>query len=361
MNDLVIQTHNFEVAKRRLKEFLQNQAEDLEIGSVRTDGGLFGLGNHKVTGDELNSILTSIQKHLVDLNSKNNTNQKEFGEVYNALEALDKDYIQAILISIKATEKTSESIKATIEKTDKIVNDQKKTLTVLKNFKQTLDSYAHLSDIDSIWNDCRELYDDMTTLSNSINKTILATNTSAGEIDRLRAALKTTDEKITYFEQYINHQIESILAFTCELEKIAHLHDIDEMWELLSKANNSYTDICNYLNSIKDTVKKQQCDIETLLTLMDTLSDYEHLQDIDELWNSNEMHSIQLTKLENQSEKTNNFIQDSKKFIDMSIAEAVEKSDTAVQSLSKKIKYAYMLAGGTLGLALIELVIILFR
>lgn len=82
---------------------------------------------------------------------------------------------------------------------------------------------------------------------------------------------------------------------------------------------------------------------------------------MDELWDSNEVHSNQLSKLEKQSEETNNLIQNNKKLIDVAIADAVEKNDTAVQMLTKKIKYAYLLAGGTLGLALIELVIILLK
>ena len=50
---------------------------------------------------------------------------KEFGQVYSALEALDKDYIQAILISIKATEETSEGIQKTQEQIKKIVENQR--------------------------------------------------------------------------------------------------------------------------------------------------------------------------------------------------------------------------------------------
>ena len=57
---------------------------------------------------------------------------KEFGQVYSALEALDKDYIQAILISIKETEKTSEGIQETQGQIGKIVENQRKTLEELK-------------------------------------------------------------------------------------------------------------------------------------------------------------------------------------------------------------------------------------
>ena len=74
----------------------------MELNTVRTDGGFLGLGDHKVTGSELNNRLGTIQELLIYLNKTNNRTIKEFGQVYSALEALDKDYNQAILISIKS-------------------------------------------------------------------------------------------------------------------------------------------------------------------------------------------------------------------------------------------------------------------
>ncbi|MSS44422.1 hypothetical protein FYJ27_12135 [Anaerosalibacter bizertensis] len=296
MSELVIETHDFEVAKKGLEEFSKKKAEELELDTVRTDGGFLGLGDHKVTGYELNCRLSAIQQHLIDLNNTNNKTIKEFGQVYNALEALDKDYIQAILISIKATEETSKRIEATQEQIKKIVDDQKKTLEVLKKFKQRLDNYVHLGDIDEMWNDCQKWYKDITTLSNSINNAISIGNATAKKIESLKAALKTTDEKMDDLSKY----------------------------------------------------KERLCGIA-------------HLNDVDELWDSNEVHSNQLSELEKQGEETKKLIQNNKKLIDVSIADAVEKNNTAIQMLTQKTKYAYMLAGGSLGFALIELIFILLK
>lgn len=410
MSELDIQYHDFEVAKKGLKEFSLKQAEELELDTVRTDGGFLGFGDHKVTGYELNNRLGAIQQHLIDLNNTNNRTIKEFGQVYSALEALDKDYIQAILISIKATEETSKRIEATQEQIKRIIDDQKKTLEVLKKFKQKLDNYAHLGDIDKIWNDCQKWYNDITTLSNSINNATSTGNANAKKIEGLKGTFKIIDKCLN---QQIS-QIQSVLAFTCELEKIVHLHDIDEMWESLSNAQISLMNICNDMNSIREAATTQQSNIDVILGFMDTLSVYNHLKDIDEiwskteahsdrldslaqqsdntlglvhinqshidefskykeelcgikhlkevdkLWDSNEVHSNQLSDVEKQSEETNNFIQNNKKLIDTAI-DVVEKNDIAVQMLTKKIKYAYLLAGGSLGLALIELVVILLK
>ena len=310
MNELVIKTHDFEKAKRGLKEFSKKKAKQLELDTVRTDGGFLGLGNHKVTGYELNDRLSTIQEHLIDLNTTDNKIIKEFGQVYSALEALDKDYIQGILISIKATEKTSERIKVTQEQIKKIVDDQKKTLEVLKKFKQKLDGYAHLEDIDKIWVDCQKWYNEITTLSNLIDNAMVISKSNSQKAEELETILNNSEKKINDLERQLNQYIvksEDIISFISELEKIVHIQDIDEMW------------------------------------------------------NCSELHSNQLIELKKQSDKINRIIQTTKESTDAKIASVIEKNERDIQMLTKKIKHAYILSGGTLGIAIIELIMIILK
>ena len=134
--ELVIKTHNFEDAKRRLKEVSEKKIEGFEINIVGTnDKFLFLEGEHKVTGDEFNSRIITINQHLINLHTKTYENNKEFGEVYNALEALDKDYIAVILTSINAIEEVSKHMR---EEIDTIKEVQKKILENFQKFKQEL-------------------------------------------------------------------------------------------------------------------------------------------------------------------------------------------------------------------------------
>ena len=134
--ELVIKTHNFEDAKRRLKEVSEKKIEGFEINIVGTkDKFLFLEGDHKVTGDEFNDRIIAINQHLTNLHTKTYENNKEFGEVYNALEALDKDYIAVILTSINAIEEVSKHMR---EEIDTIKEVQKKTLENFQKFKQEL-------------------------------------------------------------------------------------------------------------------------------------------------------------------------------------------------------------------------------
>ena len=118
MDKTVVKYHDFENAKQELKEFSEQKPTDLTIDGVYNykDTGeiifdvLKGRGwgtEHVVKGSELNNVTSQVQTHLQSINDIQTKLIKEFGQVYSALEALDKDYIQAILISIKATEKTS--------------------------------------------------------------------------------------------------------------------------------------------------------------------------------------------------------------------------------------------------------------
>ena len=164
--ELVIKTHNFEDAKRRLKEVSEKKPEEFEIGLVKFKENFLFLKEvreHKVTGDEFNSRITAIQQHLINLHTKTYENNKEFGEVYNALEALDKDYIAVILTSINAIEEVSKHMR---EEIDTIKEVQKKTLENLQKFKQELKM-----DIDEISNESQMRHKEVSSLSKELKKT----------------------------------------------------------------------------------------------------------------------------------------------------------------------------------------------
>ena len=117
-----------------------------------------------------------IQKHLIEIYTMNNKIIKEFGEVYNGLDAWDKDIMTSIIASVKAIEKTSNDVRtqqgvlkkhadelqkqhnkldAHQGEIDKIVDNIKKTVNVLSLFKKEIDGLKHLTDIDKIWSDCQ--------------------------------------------------------------------------------------------------------------------------------------------------------------------------------------------------------------
>lgn len=128
MNE-IIEKHNFELIKKRLKEFSEKTQSELEIKRVEEDGWFFF--DHNVTGKELNERLETIQRLFIDVNTTNNSVIKEFREVYNALDVLDRDYITAIMSNLSAIGKTSDDVRIqqrTLKKHNEKLNFQQKEI-----------------------------------------------------------------------------------------------------------------------------------------------------------------------------------------------------------------------------------------
>lgn len=153
MSELIIQEHKqkFLEAKEGLKRFSEREERDFWLPSVAEDGGLFDLFSHSVTGEELNERLGRVQDILIDMNQDIIENGKEFRQVYDALEALDSEYIPAILLAIQSAEKANTDVRIAQDDIRNILDYQKKTLEILQEFKNRVESYEHLPDIDLLW------------------------------------------------------------------------------------------------------------------------------------------------------------------------------------------------------------------
>ena len=147
--DLQVSNHDFNAAKEQLKKFAEQDVEELKFDKVRTHEDIFGIewSEHGVTGKELNSLIEKLQKYFSKVYDRDQNLIEEFGEVYKALEALDKDYIQAILTSVSAIKKTNEKILIEQERIDQTIEKQKATLIALKQFKESVSN--QLYEIDS--------------------------------------------------------------------------------------------------------------------------------------------------------------------------------------------------------------------
>lgn len=403
MSELVIQYHNFENAKEELKKFSEQTVTDLDLKKVNNvkDVGEFigdwflgrGIGlNHKVTGEELNDLTIQIQTHFHSINHTQIKLIKEFGQVYSALEALDQDYIQAILVSIKATEETSKSIQETQGQIKKIVENQRKTLEELKKFKQKLDGYAHLGDIDKIWSDCQSWYKEINALSKSLGGAVVSSKESVKKADAVKTALTAVEKKIVDLSKQSSSLIERLESiqntvsenkedinilhgFTEKLSGIKHLMEVDDIWKQMEVCQlrikeleqtdeiqmGKLEELAQADNRIFERIDVNTGGINRLKQYKEKLSSMSHLDDVDSMWEDVEEHASQLFELENRDEGLAAAIQKNKEETDEEIADTVQKTNAAVASLTKRIKYAYLIAGGSAGLAMIELLLLLMK
>lgn len=398
MNEIAIKRHSFDLAKNRLKEFSEKTEAELEIGKVRTDGGFFGLGDHKVTGYELNRRLETIQEHFIAVNTTNNKVIKEFREVYNALDVLDKDYITSIVANVKAIEKTSNDVRvqqgtlkqhneklakqqskldAHQAEIEKNVANISKIVAALKVFKEKLEGYKHLTDIDKIWNDCKSIQNEIRVVSDSVTKFSKKITEDIDNmwddldickknIEIINADIQTQQNELNNLATTSNNHTDSIDALSKKMAA-AEEYAVDSR-NLITKLETFREEVCalNYLMEV-DEIWKQTGEHQTRInrveqecrTNTDKLSVISHLDDVDGMWNNVEEHTSKLIKCEKREAELADAIQKNKEEVNENIAEAVRTANVAIETLTKKVKYAYWIAGGTAGLAIIELILLL--
>lgn len=339
MGEIVIQKHSFDLAKKRLREFSEKTESELEIDKVETDGGFLWLGDHKVTGAELNERLETIQKHLITANTTNNKVIREFREIYNALDVLDKDYITSILANIKAIEKTSNDVRRQQEtlkhhneklaiqqneldmhqvEIEKNVANISKIVTTLKVFKEKLEEYKHLTDIDKIWNDCIAIQNEIRAVSD----------------DFTQISQQTAEDVIT-------------------LRK-----DLGDAEKFAMESRRLITDLEQVDEKMRDIIDSNAHDISVLMEYKNKLSGMSHLDDVDSIWKDVEEHTSKIAECQKQDENLVAIIQKNKEEIYENIAETAQTTNVAIESLTKRIKYAYWIAGGSAGFAILELILL---
>lgn len=392
--DEIVVKHDFEKAKKELQKFSNSTSTPKELSKVDTDGGLFGWFSHKVTGSELNLLTSEIQEYLISFNKLHIKIIKEFGQVYNAFEALDKDYIKAIQVNMEAIFKTNTELKDAQSDIKGVIDIQKKTLEMLKKFKEKLEKYKHLGDVDEIWSSLKETEKQISGYTKTLNgienyvKTLKAIK-HLNNVDELWETSKATDKNIDELLKSIkllqeqigkhNGMLLEISGYIERLQKLSHLDSIDKMWEEQKKSIKTLDEIKKSVNKISkidhlfdidslwsdvEIIKTQgvsliekQEEIENYINehsaLLKELKDFndviaknEHLKDIDELWNMYDSTKNQLAEcLSELDEMRNSKVQ---------LEKAIENQQI---SFNKKLNIAYAVAGGSAFLMIIEVIL----
>lgn len=260
-NEYNINTHDFESSKNKIKNFSEKTKAIPELSTVRTSGGLFDLFSHKVTGDELNEVTSQIQDYLISFNSLLTDFIEQFGEVYKTFEALDNDYIKGILISIESIKKTNDELKVAQKDIRKTIEVQKKTIKALSVFKEQLKKLKHLGDIDAIWLDI-------------------------SKAQRELASIETDIKSAKTFIKDNSEVIKTLVQFKTRTDKIAHLKDLDKLWDDFKTSRNKLSSIEKDIDNIYKKAEGQSEAIAVLCDFKDRTDGLNHLDDVDEMWSN---------------------------------------------------------------------------
>lgn len=196
--EINISKHDFDEAKEHLKEFAEQSQDELYFDTVRTHEDFFGFefAEHGVTGKEFNTLVEQTQNYISKFYDNQQTLIEEFGQVYKALEALDKDYIQAILSSVAAIDHTNKKILKEQACIDKTIEKQAATLQVLKRFKEKFNENNHKEAIEEHENRLSKLDDRIVSLEDTVSALPLEPVSHTSEIEELRKELKESKEQI---------------------------------------------------------------------------------------------------------------------------------------------------------------------
>ncbi|WP_049962807.1 hypothetical protein [Ruminococcus sp. HUN007] len=221
--------HNFDNAKNQLKAFSQKTDLKIDFPKVDTEGGFLNLGNHRVTGYELNKVTEAVQKYLTFLNSNDISIIKEFNNVYQTFEYLDQEYLSGIILGIKAAEKNAEEIKCTQNGLKKTVEEQKKIIAVLKKHKEKLENIVHLEDIDETWGKISGFGIKLTNIQEDILKLELNIKELVQDIEIINENIRLIDveakehtvlvNSLVYDVKKNNESILKIFSFIDNLKK----------------------------------------------------------------------------------------------------------------------------------------------
>ena len=198
--EINISQHDFDEAKEHLKEFAEQSRDELYFDKVKTHDDFFGFefAEHGVNGREFNTLVEQTQNYISKFYDNQQTLIEEFGQVYKALEALDKDYIQAILSSVAAIDHTNKKILKEQARIEKTIENQKATLLALKQFKEKIDEDNKKDFIEKHEEQLSKLDDRIVRLEDTVSALPLEPVSHTDEIEELRKELKESKEQIQF-------------------------------------------------------------------------------------------------------------------------------------------------------------------
>ncbi len=273
--EYAMEKDNSEKQREELKNFDEQSVMGTKFDMFETtgqlsdflSGGVGGvLSGHKVTGEELNSFVTNLQRKLIEVNKQYMSVNKEVGQINKKIETLDEKYIQYGLAGVKSAEKASQEAKNAQKGVDDTIKALQGIINKLEEFKDEVGRYSHLKDIDKIWNDILQL-------------------------DR---NLKIISKKIEEQETTLNKRIAELNQFRTKIEKQAHINDIDDIWIDIKSSNLKVEEISTNLKRLSNDLKTKT---DELLAFKDKLEKSEHIKDVDLIWEKVEEFPKDISRL----------------------------------------------------------------
>lgn len=133
------------------------------------------------------------------------------------------------------------------------------------------------------------------------------------------------------------------------------------MWNDVESHSKKLEALDEQSNKLSTTITETQSDVRALEARSKDIETIIHLKDVDDTWASTEKHTLQIEELQNQDDEIKMLIQQNRDFLDQILKSEKEARDSAIQQLNKKMQYAYWIAGSSMALAVVEMLLLLLR
>ncbi|KAA8747224.1 hypothetical protein [Paenibacillus sp. UASWS1643] len=252
----------FNEKKNELKSFSESLPKEAELPSVPTSGGLFGLFPYNVKGDDLNRLTESIQNRMIEQNKVLVRTIKEFNTIYDTFSALDKEYIQGIIISLKAAEEANakalkgiEGVQDNQDEIKQIINQQKQVIQVLKNFKEKIEKIEHLADVDQIFAGFSKMHSNVNVIETKVEAQINGIKTLASSLSVFQDNLKRMEDIQNKQFQAVNQRVKD------DIQSLAEKIDRDHS-EFDAKLDATTNEVTIYKSNFEYAIKELNVGIE---------------------------------------------------------------------------------------------------
>ena len=367
MDKALIKRHNFEVSKKNIETFSNSLPSNPAFDRVEVDGGLFGLGDHKVTGNEMNKFIDKVQDKLISVNESLTSIISEFREVYKAYDYLDGEYIKGIIGSIESAEEASKQalkaqsdiqntvenlkktvlglvdLKNSVEKIERTINKLSANQLSYKDVAKKLDNNYKIGQIGSVIRSNEELKSKIKQVSYNFSSILL-------ELDKLK--------ELNQIVQTQNKRNELLDNLYKNITSYAHYKDIDAIWNDVEGHKVNLADfhhqVDSFIEMANQTKSRINNDIAALQQYRTLLETYQHLGDIDAIWNDVEGHKASITELQDQMSHFISDVHTTTKEIKESINNLEKANTDAHLQYERKIKTAYYISGSAIGLSFIN-------
>lgn len=281
---------------------------------------------------DIDKMWTDIQNYANDIATYKNRIDV-FGKFKKEIEkSKHLSDIDKIWDDVKKNQDNLKNVNTEVSGLTKKMNVQEESVNALNETRNLILSLEHLVDIDSMWSDINRADQDIKRISESVDE-----------------LLKSLNKQIAGFEEVKKNQD--------KLLNQEHIFDIDSLWNDVNYSKDAINNVAKKCETASSSIDNLEIRVVSLENLKGKLDEVSHIKDIDAMFediikNGKEIISLIENDIEQQKRITE-------------LEKSLNDKDDLIKEMSlsfgNKIKIAYILTGGSLGLAIIEMILLLTR